>query len=286
MFKIKLLSILIFSIFASATALSQNYKAKLISGGFRFTEGPAADHKGNVYFSDIPENKIFKWNGKDIELFTDKVDGCNGLMFINNEHIVICESRSGRKVSKINTRTKEISLLAADYNGKLFNSPNDLWINSAGGIYFTDPRYGNRDNMEMDTEQVYYIHPETRNVSRITDDLVKPNGIIGSLDGKKIYIADPGDEVVYSYIVGQRGNLKNKTLFVEGIKVDGMTIDHKGNLYLSSNNIEVYNPEGKLLIIIEVPEQPTNVCFIDNNKQKLFITARTGVYYFDFYSTI
>ncbi len=281
MLKIRLFSILAVFIFMSATAFSQNYKAKLISGGFKFTEGPVADKNGNVYFSDIPQKKIFKWNGKEIELFTDKIDGCNGLMFIDNEHIVVCESTSGRKVSKINTQTKEISVLAAKYKGKSFNSPNDLWINSKGGIYFTDPRYGNRDNMEMDTEQVYYIHPKSGKVSRITDDLVKPNGIIGSLDEKFLYIADPGDEIVYKYTIDQKGKLKNKTLFVKGIKVDGMTIDHKGNLYLSSNSIEVYSPEGKLLKIIEVPEQPTNVCFIDNNKQKLFITARTGVYYFD-----
>jgi gluconolactonase len=248
---------------------------KLVDG-FRFTEGPACDAKGNIYFSDIPNNRIHVWSiDNKLSTFSGKSGGANGLYFDGQGNLLACEGKA-RRVTSIDSKGN-VTTLAAVYNGKKLNSPNDLWIDPRGGVYFTDPRYGKTDGMEQDGFHVYYIVPDRSKVVRVISDLVKPNGIIGTSDGKLLYVADPGDKKTYVYEIKSDGLLGKKKLFApEGS--DGMTLDANGNLYLTNDKVVIYSSKGKRIGDIAVPEKPANVCFGGKDRRTLFITARKSLY--------
>jgi gluconolactonase len=256
--------------------VAEGAKVEKLAGGFKFTEGPAADAQGNIFFTDIPNNRIHKWTPEG-KLITFKQDsgGANGLYFDKKGNLLVCEGNNRRLVAiKRNGRKK---VLADKYNNKLLNSPNDLWPDPKGGIYFTDPRYGNRTGMEQGCECVYYLSPDQKKLNRVIDDLIQPNGIIGTADGKTLYVADYGGGKTFVYTINEDGTLSNKKLFApEGS--DGMAIDNEGNIYLTTDVVTVYNKNGEKIETIKVPEQPANVCFGGKDKQTLFITARTSLY--------
>ncbi|MBN2272041.1 MAG: SMP-30/gluconolactonase/LRE family protein [Sedimentisphaerales bacterium] len=261
----------------NAGVVAPGAKVEKLAGGFAFTEGPAADPNGDIYFSDIPNNRIHKWDarGKKLSTFREDSGGSNGLFFDKKGWLLACEG-GGRRLVAICPKCK-VTVLADGYEGKKFNSLNDLWITPKGGIYFTDPRYGNRDGMEQDGEHVYYMTPDRKKVIRVIDDMVRPNGVIGTPDGTTLYVADNGGKKTYSYTIAKDGTLSQKKLFApEGS--DGMTIDSRGNIYLTTNAVRVYNKKGELIQTIEVPEGPANVCFGGKDMQTLFITARTSLY--------
>lgn len=246
-----------------------------LAGGFSFTEGPACDTAGNIFFTDIPNNRIHKWSldGK-LSTFRENSGGANGLFFDKKGNLLACEG-GGRRLVSINPQGT-VEVLADKYEGKRFNSLNDLWIDPKGGVYFTDPRYGSRDNMEMG-EHVYYLSPNRKELRRVIDDMVRPNGLIGTVDGKILYVTDNGGGKTYSYTINKNGTLSNKKLFApEGS--DGMTIDNRGNVYLTTSGVAVYNKNGEKTETIAVPERPANVCFGGKDRSTLFITARTSLY--------
>ena len=247
-----------------------------LAGGFKFTEGPVSDGKGNVLFCDIPNNRIHKWSpdGK-VSTFFANSGGANGLYFDKGGNLFVCQM-DARKVVSIDKNGK-VSVLADNYDGKDLNSPNDLWLDPKGGIYFTDPRYGRRDNLEQDGEHVYYLSADRKKLIRVVDDMVRPNGLIGTRDGKKLYIADHGAGRTYAYRINSDGTLSDKRLFAtEGS--DGMTIDNEGNIYLTTDAVKVYDSKGNCKEIIDIGERPANVTFGGKDKRTLFITARTSLY--------
>jgi len=251
-------------------------KVEKLAGGFKFTEGPAADSQGNIFFSDIPNNRIHKWSsdGK-LSTFRENSGGANGLYFDKKGNLLTCEG-TGRRLVSIDP-TGNVTVLADKYEGKQFNSLNDLWIDRTGGVYFTDPRYGSRDGMEQDGEHVYYLSPDRRKLIRVIADLVRPNGVIGTPDGKKLYVADHGGKKTFVYDINKDGTLSNKKLFApEGS--DGMTIDNQGNIYLTTDVVAVYNSKGEKIETVQIPETPANVTFGGKDKQTLFVTARTSLY--------
>ena len=208
--------------------LATGASVEKLAGDFTFTEGPAADGGGNIYFSDIPNNRIHKWslNGT-LSTFRENSGGSNGLYFDKKGNLVACEG-GGRRLVSIDPQGK-VTVLADKYQNKRFNSLNDLWIDPKGGIYFTDPRYGNRDNMEQDGEHVYYLSSDRKRLIRVINDMVRPNGVIGTPDGKLLYVADHGGKKTFAYKINNNGTLSNKKLFApEGS--DGMTIDSEGNI--------------------------------------------------------
>jgi len=251
-----------------------------LAGDFKFTEGPAADVQGNVYFTDIPENKIYIWTLEDsLKTYREESNGANGLYFDEDQNLWTCE---GGKLRITRTSPEgEYTPIATQYNEKEFNRTNDIWINPKGGAYFTDPKYGNdQDQLPQGSMQVYYISSDNDSVSRVTEDLIKPNGLIGTPDGKTLYITDPGAEKTYQYTIENDGQLSDKKLFVE-FGGDGMTIDEQGNVYLTTSGkpqVDIFSPQGELLKTIKVPEQPSNVSFGGKERNQLYITARTSLY--------
>ena len=251
-------------------------KVKKLADGFKFTEGPASDTKGNVFFTDIPNNRIHKWSTDGVlSIFREDSGAANGLYFDKAGNLLACEGGRRRLVS-IDKQGK-ITVLTDKYNGKKFNSPNDLWIDPKGGVYFTDPRYGSKDGMVQGGEHVYYLGPGGKELVRVIDDLVRPNGVLGTDDGKKLYVADAGDGKVYVYTIGEDGALSEREFFAP-VGSDGMTMDTRGNVYLTRGVVFVYSPGGAEIEKIEVPEGPANVCFGGKDKKTLFITARKGLY--------
>jgi len=269
------------AITAIVSAQSQSVTApgaavRKLAGDFRFTEGPAADALDNIFFTDIPNNRILKWSPDEtLSTFREDAGGANGLYFDKGGNLLVCEGSGQRLVSVAPDGT--VSALADKYKGKPFNSLNDLWIDPKGGVYFTDPRYGNRDNLPQNGEHAYYLMPDGKKVIRVIDDMVRPNGLIGTPDGKRLYVTDNGDRKTFAYTINTDGTLTDKTLFCsEGS--DGMTIDNQGNVYLTTSVVAVYNAEGKKIEEITIPEHPANVTFGGPDGKTLFITARTSLY--------
>lgn len=257
--------------------VSETAAVKKLADSFKFTEGPSLGPDGRIYFSDIPNNKLLAYDpeSEKLETYREGSKGTNGTMWMPSDALISCEGKS-RRVSR-HMIGGGYSALATKYKGKRLNSPNDLDVDNFGGIYFTDPRYGNRDDMEMEIEGVYYINRQRR-LSRIIDDLEQPNGVILSPDYNTLYVADRAANRTYRYDVKEPGKIENKSEFAP-IGSDGMTIDDFGNVYLTDGNfVHVYSPAGKELAKIEFPEQPANATFGGSGRNVLFVTARTGFY--------
>jgi gluconolactonase len=181
-------------------------------------------------------------------------------------------------------KTKQPTVLVKDYQGKLLNAPNDVWVRPDGGIYFSDPMYPRdywkRDKKEQqDGHHVYFLSPDHKTLTRVTKDLTQPNGIIGTPDGKMLYVSDLNAHKTYSYSINPDGSLSDKKLFCSAGS-DGMTIDAEGNVYLTNDNgVTAYDKSGKEVENIKTVKGWTaNVCFAGKDRQTLFITSGKGVY--------
>ena len=257
-------------------------KVQKLSDGFEFTEGPAVDAEGNVFFTDQPNNKIHKWSidGK-LSTWHDNPGRANGLYFDKHGNLLACADMNNELWS-IDPEGK-VTVLVKDYKGKLLNGPNDLWEEPKGGIYFTDPLYKRpywtRDPaMQQDGQHVYYLAPDRKKLIRVTEDLVQPNGIIGTPDGKLLYVADIGDRKTYVYNIEPDGVLSGKKLFCS-MGSDGMTIDNEGNVYLTGRGVTVFNPAGEKIENIPIEAGWTaNVTFGGAERHTLFITAQPSIY--------
>ena len=265
-----------------ATLYDPANKPKLVSSQFSFTEGASVDKKGNVFFTDQPNDKIWEYDtdGK-LTVFMDKAGRSNGMYFDKKGNLVTCADEKDQLWSI--SPTKEITVLLTDYKGHLFNGPNDVWIAPDGGLYLSDPYYHRdywtRTKPDLDGEKVYYLPRGSKETVIVADDLKRPNGIVGTPDGKFLYVADIDANKTYKYKINKDGSLADKTLFVEQGS-DGMTLDKRGDVYLTGKGgVTVYSPEGQKLALIPIPEPWTaNLCFGGKNKDILLITASKAIY--------
>lgn len=263
--------------------VAKNAEVVKLGDGYAFTEGPAVDRPGNVYFTDQPNNRIIKWSFSTGELttFTDDAGRSNGMYFNREGKLVTCADMENEVWVFDMDGSREV--LIENFKGKRLNGPNDLWISPKGGIYITDPLYKRNywernPEMEQDGEHVYFISADGLQFFRVDEDLVKPNGIVGSPDGKQLYVADIGANKTYVYDIEEDGYLTNKRLFVE-MGSDGMTIDNKGNIYLTGKGVTVFDKKGSKIAHIPVDAPWTaNVCFGGGDRKTLFITASDAVY--------
>jgi gluconolactonase len=285
----KLIIIAILSAFFGVTVGAQTKDGQLfipdslhlVSAQFKFTEGPSVDQQGNIFFTDQPNNTIWKYDtaGK-LSLFTAKAGRANGTYIDQKGNLVVCADEHN-ELWVFDQSTKPI-VRYKNPVGKNLNGPNDLWIDRKGGIYFTDPYYQRdywtRKSPDIVGEKVYYLPKGKNEVIVVEDSLQRPNGIVGTPDGKVLYVADANGNKTYKYQIQKDGRLTDKQLFVNQ-KSDGMTLDNNGNLYLTGNGIDIFNPKGEKIAHINIPEKHTaNLCFGGKNRDILFITASKSVY--------
>jgi gluconolactonase len=259
-------------------------KVHRLNTDFAFTEGPASDAAGNLYFTDIPNSRIHKRDAKGtLSVFAEPSGHCNGLMVVGNR-LLACEMDGQLKEYDLTTG-KETSL-ATEYNGARFNAPNDLVIDNAGGIYFTDPRYRAPDPWPQGKEAVYYRAANGK-VTRLIEDRTAPNGVILSPDEKTLYVIPSMEKQMWSYPVTSAGKIGAGKVFCELTQPegkdntggDGLTIDTNGNLYITTAlGLQIFAPSGNQLGIITVPEHPANVSFGGKDRSTLFVTARKSLY--------
>jgi gluconolactonase len=246
--------------------------------GLTFTEGPAADANGNVYFTDVQANRIYRSDTRGLlSVFLTNSRACNGLMFNQAGRLIACQ-RDERRIISTDVATTNITSVASNFAGRPFIGPNDLVVDSSGGAYFTDPNFGS--GQSGPTQSVYYVSAAGQ-VSQIASNLSRPNGVILSVDEQTLYVVLSGAPRLMRYPIfgpGSVGAPSTNTLPGTG---DGVTIDTAGNLYLcqpSLNSVLVLSSAGATLGSIPFPESPANCTFGGKDMKTLYVTARTSVY--------
>jgi gluconolactonase len=265
----------------STGALFVQDELKLIAADFSFTEGCSVDKNGDVFFTDQPNDKIWKYsqNGK-LSVFLSPSGRANGTYFDKKGNLITCADEHG-ELRAVSPSGKEKIILKSPA-GEQFNGPNDVWIHPNGGMYFTDPYYQRdywtRKVSDRKTDDVYYLPKGKKQVKVAASDMLKPNGIVGTPDGKHLYVADIKAGKTYKFNIEKDGTLSQKQLLISKGS-DGMTLDQQGNIYLTSGGgVFIYNAEGKFLQQIKMAENPSNVCFFGKDRDMLFITSRKAVY--------
>ncbi|WP_345952010.1 SMP-30/gluconolactonase/LRE family protein [Mucilaginibacter sp. PAMB04274] len=271
------------SSYSKTDLFDQNAQPKLISRQFEFTEGPAADKEGNVFFTDQPNNAIWKYGlDSKLSLFSNTAGRSNGMYFDKQGNLFTCADEQN-EIWKFDQSGKRTAIILSGVNGRKFNGPNDLWMDGKGGIYFTDPyyqrSYWTRTQTELDGEKVYYLPAGKKEAMLASSELQKPNGIAGTADGRYLYVADIKANKTYRFSITKDGLLTDKQLFTDKGS-DGMTLDDKGNVYLTGNKgVYIFNADGQQIGLIAIPEPWTaNICFGGKNRDMLFITASKAIY--------
>ena len=259
---------------------------KKVAGDLQFTEGPTPDAAGALYFTDIPAERIYKLTDDEkLEVFLTPSNRANGLMIDGGGRFFACQM--GGKLVQIDPVSKETTTLADKFGDAPFNAPNDLVIDSTGGIYFTDPRFGAETPLPQKVEALYYRAADGT-VTRLHESDVAPNGVILSPDEKTLYVVPSMSKTMLAFSVEAPGKLGAATKFCEVAQPenaeresggDGLTVDAKGNVYITTDlGIQVFSPKGEALGIISLPELPANCAFGGESLNVLYATARTSVY--------
>ena len=265
--------------------IAHNAKVELLHDDFAFTEGPTADAFGNVYFTDQPNNRILTWTiDGNLKTFLQPCGRANGLFFDHDGSLIACADERN-ELWEITPDGKHTKIIGEDgFQGMRLNGPNDLWIHPNGSIYFTDPfykrPYWSHSSREQDVQAVYYLPPnrDAKELRRVDGNLVKPNGIVGTPDGHRLFVADLGAKKTYRYRISLDGELEDRKLFCR-MGSDGMTIDSAGNVYLTGQGVTVFNAEGEQIEHIDIDQGWTaNVCFGGPDRKTLFITAKSAFY--------
>lgn len=274
---------MLFFFIAAPSPLPAGIIAEKIAGGFQFTEGPYWRKAGYLVFSDINGNTVYKWTEPSgAEKLITPSGKSNGIAEDADGRLILAQHEK-RQITRIEANGTETSL-AALYTGKRLNSPNDLTVRSDGSIYFTDPAYGiNSSQEELGFYGVFRYIPSTNTLQLLIDSLKKPNGIIFSLDGSRLYIGDTDKKRIIGCDVQTDGSIKNSRGFAElgGQRyVDGLEVDGNGNIYSAGTvgYIWIISPTGVIIDSIVVPEKTTNLGWGGQDGKTLFITSGTSVY--------
>jgi len=256
----------------------------LVANQFSFTEGPARHPNGDIYFTDQPNDRIWVYTtSEQLLLYKEATGRANGLYFHPNGTLWACSDELNEiRAYDVASLSYQL-IMPGRYQGKRFNGPNDLWIHpTTKTVYFTDPfyvrPYWQHKTPDLDKKGVYRLMEGKQVPELLEEGLVQPNGIIGSPDGRFLYVADIKDQKTYRYSIQADGTLSQRMLFAE-MGSDGMTIDALGNIYLTGKGVTIFNPKGEKIGHIPVPEPWTaNVTFGGKDQKTLFITASKSVY--------
>ena len=246
---------------------------EVLGTGYGFCEGPAADARGNVYFSDGKKDSIHFYEvGKPVVPFvTDALDA-NGMMFNARGELIVCQG-AAFTVFAYDMKTKKRRALADKIDGGRFNEPNDLTIDRLGGFYFTDPNYRHRGQETVRKEDAYYCSADGK-ITRVSTVCRTPNGVLLTADDKTLYLADNRGKCIYKYDVLGPGKLAGETMWIDlGAGPDGMTLDEHGNLYVCCNSgkVKIHDAAGKSIGTLDVVA--SNACFGGPDFKTLYLTS-------------
>ncbi len=268
---------------SEAGVVAEGAELELVADGFEFTEGPATNAAGEVFFTDQPNDRILKvaLDGAVSE-FLKPSGRANGMYFDAAGDLWVCADAENElwRVSP----TGDVEVVVADFGGNRLNGPNDVWVRPGGGLYVTDPLYV-RDywtrgaESEQPTEGVYFLPDGGSELVLVDGTLEKPNGVIGSADGRTLFVADIGAGKIFSYRIEADGGLRDRDFFCEHTS-DGLALDDEGNVYATGREgVTIYGPDGASIETIKVPQGWTaNVTFGGVNRDRLFVTATSGLY--------
>jgi len=268
-------------------------KMEKLWGEGEFTEGPVEGPDGCIYFSDIG-NRIMKFDPKTgkTTTFRDPSGRSNGMKFDTLGRLIVCEGANtgGNRRISITEKDGTVKTLADKWDGKRFNSPNDLTLDSKGRIYFSDPRYVGNEKRELENESVYRIDTDGK-VTLVVKDVTKPNGLVISPDGKTLYVAESNSDPklprqLLSYSLNADGTVGAKKVLYDFGKergIDGMTATTDGMIVATAGSkdaggVYFFSPEGKKLGFLQTPEDPSNCCFAGEDRKTLYITAGVSLY--------
>ena len=268
-----------------SSILAEDVQLKLHTDQCKFTEGPAANDAGVVYFTDQPNDRILRVRDDgSVETFLQPAGRSNGMFFDPKDRLITCADGKNEIWQIGEDGSHEVLFSAED--AERLNGPNDLWISPQGAIYFTDPYYQrpwwDHKQPPREVRGLYRFDREKRSIELIDDDFRQPNGIVGDTQRKILYVADIEAKKIYAYPLKDDGSLGERRLFCSEPS-DGMTVDDRGNVYMTnSEGVVVYSPEGKKLGAIETGERWTaNVCFGGPDHSTLYITASDSLYSID-----
>ena len=255
-----------------------------LASGFQFSEGPVWCPEGYVVFSDIPGNRNYKWSEEGgLETFRDPSGHANGLTLDLEGRLIICKQEI-HAIVRLEEDGSE-TILADKFEGKRFNSPNDVVLRSDGTIYFSDPPYFVKPEEREIDEQAFYAIKPSGEVIKVATGYNKPNGLAFSPDEKVLYVNDTGERIIDAYDVNADGTLSNKRRFasleseIKQGNPDGMKVDVEGNLYCTGPGaVWIHDKNGKLLGRLVLPELAANMAFGDADHKSLYFTARTSLY--------
>ena len=275
-----------------------NVHLETLYRGCRWSEGPAYFAAGRyLVWSDIPNDRVMRWDETDgsVSVFRQPAMNANGHAVDRQGRLISCEHR-GRCVSRIEHDGRR-TVLAARFDGKRLNSPNDVVVKSDGSVWFTDPTYGIDSDYEGDAapsdigaSHVYRVDPETGALSAVISDMSQPNGLAFSTDERSLYVADTGASHAsdgprhirrFSLATDGRGVHDDGPVFAESTVgfFDGLRLDVYGNVWTSAGDgVHCYAPDGCLIGKLRVPEVVANICFGGPKRNRLFICGTTSLY--------
>lgn len=262
--------------------VSPDARVEKLASGFRFTEGPVWFEKdgGFLIFSDIPANELKKWTPNGLTTFRNPSQNANGNT-IDLQGRLVTSEHSGRRVS-VTLDDGKVETIIDQFQGKKFNSPNDVVVKSDGTLWFTDPDYGlGGKPQEIEGNWVFRHDPKTQKTTALVKDFDKPNGLCFSPDETRLYVADSGRPKHIRVFEVQGDSLGEGKVFckIDNGGPDGIRSDSQGRVWSSAGDgVHIFAPDGKLIAKILVPEGPANLCFGGKDFKTVFITARTGLY--------
>ena len=255
------------------------YTVQVIATGMRFADGPVWSLEDFLLFSDTVTDKQHKYTpGKGVSEIGTRAGGTAGNAYDEKGNLYTCEFRE-RRVTRT-AKNGKMEVIAARYEGKRFNAPNDVVVRRDGNVYFTDPAFGNQqDARELDFDGVFRVTTRGQ-VEAIAKWKTRPNGLALSPNGRILYVSDADGQAIHAFDLDRAGAASNERVLVSRIPgvPDGIRTDETGNLYVAAKGVLIYSPQGELMRTIQLGETPSNLAFGDPDFSTLFVTARTSVY--------